>query len=64
MTKEFGNIFAVSGLKFSIREGEIFGILGHNGAGKTTLISMLTGMFKASGGDAIIYGKSILNDMP
>ena len=50
-------------LKFSIREGEIFGILGHNGAGKTTLINMLTGMFKVSGGDAIIYGKSILNDI-
>jgi ABC-type multidrug transport system ATPase subunit len=24
---------------------------------------MLTGMFKASGGDAIIYGKSILDEM-
>ena len=49
----------MSDLTFSIKEGEIFGILGHNGAGKTTLISMLTGMFKASSGDAIIYGKSI-----
>jgi len=38
--------------------------LGHNGAGKTTLINILTGMFKATSGDAIIYGKSILKDMP
>jgi len=53
----------VSNIKFSIKEGEVFAILGHNGAGKTTLINMLTGMTGVSGGDAKIYGNSILTDI-
>ena len=59
LTKKFGDFTAVSNLKFSIKEGEVFTFLGHNGAGKTTTIYMLTGMLGASGGDASIYGFSI-----
>ena len=54
---------ALFGVNLSIQKGERVALLGPNGAGKTTLISMLTGMIKTSGGDAIIYGKSILNEM-
>lgn len=35
----------------------------HNGAGKTTTISMLTGLFHPSSGDAIILGNSIIDGM-
>jgi ABC-type siderophore export system fused ATPase/permease subunit len=59
LTKKFGSFTAVDALQFSIRKGEIFTLLGHNGAGKTTAINMLTGMLKATRGDAIIYGKRI-----
>jgi ABC-type multidrug transport system ATPase subunit len=59
LTKKFGSLTAVNNLSFSIKKGEIFTILGHNGAGKTTAISMLTGMFKASGGSASVYGYKI-----
>jgi ATP-binding cassette subfamily A (ABC1) protein 3 len=59
LTKTFGEFTAVNKLKFSIKEGEIFAFLGHNGAGKTTAIYMLTGMLKASSGDAYVYGNSI-----
>ena len=37
-------------------EGQIFALLGHNGAGKTTTISMLTGIIKASLGQASVFG--------
>ena len=47
----------------SIKKGEIFTILGHNGAGKTTAIYMLTGVLKATSGDATVYGQSISKDM-
>jgi len=53
----------VNKLSFSIRQGEIFTILGHNGAGKTTAIYMLTGVHKANGGDAYVYGSSIRKDI-
>jgi ABC-type multidrug transport system ATPase subunit len=36
----------------SIKQNEIFTILGHNGAGKTTAINMLTGMLKTTSGTA------------
>ena len=63
MTKKFDNFSAVDNISFSIKEGEVFSILGHNGAGKTTLINMLTGMFGCSSGDALVYGRSIKTEM-
>jgi len=63
LTKTFGNLKAINNINLSIKEGEVFAILGHNGAGKTTLINILTGMFSTTSGDAIVYGKSILTDL-
>jgi len=40
-------------------KGEIFGFLGPNGAGKTTLISVLTGMYPPTAGNAYISGREI-----
>jgi ABC-type multidrug transport system ATPase subunit len=54
---------AVNGVSFTINEGEVFSFLGHNGAGKTTTINLLCGMYEASGGDALIYGRSIRTEM-
>ena len=47
----------------SIKQGEIFTILGHNGAGKTTAIYMLTGVLSPTSGDATIYGNKISDSM-
>jgi ABC-type multidrug transport system ATPase subunit len=44
-----------------INRGELFGLLGPNGAGKTTLISMLTGMFRPTSGNAWMAGNDIKN---
>jgi ABC-2 type transport system ATP-binding protein len=63
LSKTFGNFTAVNKLKFSIKQGEIFTILGHNGAGKTTAIYMLTGMLQPTDGDASIYGYKISENM-
>ena len=38
-------------------------MLGQNGAGKTTIINMLCGFLKPTSGDAIIFGKSIRDDI-
>lgn len=63
LTKKFGEFTAVNKLTVSIKEGEIFTLLGHNGAGKTTAIYMLTGVLHPSGGDAYMYGNSITTQL-
>ncbi|XP_053687488.1 phospholipid-transporting ATPase ABCA3-like [Sabethes cyaneus] len=54
---------AVQGLNLNMFEGQITVLLGHNGAGKTTTMSMLTGLFPATSGTAIINGYDIASDM-
>jgi ABC-type multidrug transport system ATPase subunit len=44
LAKSFGQVQAVAGVDFDVREAELFGFLGPNGAGKTTTINMLTGL--------------------
>jgi ABC-2 type transport system ATP-binding protein len=62
LSKKYGDFIAVKGVSFDIQEGEIFSLLGPNGAGKTTTISMLSTLYDASGGDALIGGYSIKTD--
>jgi ABC-type Na+ transport system ATPase subunit NatA len=54
---------AVADLSLNMYYGEIFALLGHNGAGKTTTISMLTGMYPPTSGDARLGDKWITSDM-
>ncbi len=62
LTKKYGGLTAVDNVSFSVREGELFSILGLNGAGKTTIIKILSCLIKPTGGDAIILGSSILEN--
>ena len=50
---------ANKGISLKINRGELFGLLGPNGAGKTTFISMLTGMYKPTSGNAWMAGYDI-----
>ena len=56
-------VVAVDNVTFNAFEGEITALLGHNGAGKTTTMSMLTGLFSPTSGDAKINGYNIRSDM-
>jgi ABC-2 type transport system ATP-binding protein len=60
--KAFGEVKAVDGASFRVRQGEIFSLLGPNGAGKTTMLSMLSCLLHPAGGDAAVMGHSILKD--
>ncbi|MCD6105826.1 MAG: ATP-binding cassette domain-containing protein [Thermoplasmata archaeon] len=62
LTKRFGNLTAVDGVSFSVREGEIFGFLGPNGAGKTTTINMLITLLRPTAGEAWVAGHSVLRE--
>lgn len=58
LTKYYGEKLAVSNLNFSLKEGEIVGLLGLNGSGKTTTIRMLTGFLIPTEGEILIDGVS------
>ena len=44
LSKRFGDLVAVDGISFGVKQGEIFGILGPNGAGKTTTLECVEGL--------------------
>jgi ABC-2 type transport system ATP-binding protein len=56
LRKSYGTIDAVSGVDFSVDEGEIFALLGPNGAGKTTTLEILEGFRRRDKGDVEVLG--------
>lgn len=59
LTKDFGEIVAVSDLSFKARSGEIIALLGPNGAGKSTLMNMITGYLAPTSGNIKVMEKDI-----
>jgi ABC-type glutathione transport system ATPase component len=53
---------AVKNLSFAVEERTVFGLLGPNGAGKSTLISIMTGLYPATSGEAVVAGFNIKTD--
>ncbi|MBF0217698.1 MAG: ABC transporter ATP-binding protein [Candidatus Omnitrophica bacterium] len=49
--------WAVDGVSFELKRGEVLGIIGRNGAGKTTLLKLLNGIFMPDRGAIKIWGK-------
>src|SRR4249920_3590224 len=56
LTKRYGQTTVVRDISFSVRRGEIFGLLGPNGSGKTTTILMLMGLTEISDGEVRLFG--------
>ena len=64
LSKRYKEKTAVNNLNLTVREGELYGLLGVNGAGKSTTIKMLSTLTQPTGGDAQILGSSIISDAP
>jgi drug efflux transport system ATP-binding protein len=57
LKKKYGDLHAVCGTTFSVRKGEIFGLIGPDGAGKTSIFQMLAGVMEASSGSAEVFSR-------
>lgn len=53
---------APAGLSFTVRRGEIFGIIGPDGAGKSTLFRILCSLLEPQEGSAIVDGYDVVRD--
>ena len=59
----FGATKALSGISFTLKEGEVVGLLGPNGAGKSTLMRILSGYYTNWDGDVNFFEKSYRNHL-
>ena len=59
LRKAYGDVEALAGVSFSVREGEVFGLLGPNGAGKSTTVRILTTLTSPDAGRATVAGHDV-----
>lgn len=60
VTKKYGNFTAVDNITFTVKDGEVVGLLGQNGAGKSTTMNMITGFIEPTAGTIIVNGFDII----
>jgi ABC-2 type transport system ATP-binding protein len=63
LTKCYTAVPAVSGVTFSLNQGEVLGFLGSNGSGKSTTVKMLTGLLAPTQGQIFSNGANIQSDL-
>lgn len=62
VSKRYGPTEAVRNVSFSVRAGELFGLIGPDGAGKTTLFKMLVTLLLPDRGRATVAGHDVVRD--
>jgi ABC-2 type transport system ATP-binding protein len=64
LQKNYGKFTAVKDVSFTVRKGEIFGLLGRNGAGKTTTVECLQGLRHFDKGYVSVLGLNPVTEAP
>ncbi|HCE11584.1 MAG TPA: 3-dehydroquinate dehydratase [Enterococcus sp.] len=59
LVKKYGTTLALKDLSLTIRQGEIFGFLGHNGAGKSTTIKSMVSILQPTSGEIFVDGQAL-----
>lgn len=62
LTKSFGSLAVLRGVRLHVRRGRVTAVLGHNGAGKTTLIKSILGLTRPDGGTIHLDGQPVTGD--
>jgi signal transduction histidine kinase len=64
LSKQFGELTALSEVTFTLDPGEVLGVVGQRGAGKSTLFQLLTGVYPPSSGEIVFAGKRVVFTRP
>ena len=64
LTKRYGKKYALDKADLSVREGEIYGLIGRNGAGKTTLLKLVNSQIRSTSGEILLGGKRLRFGQP
>lgn len=62
LVKRYKELVALDHFNLTVKNGEIFGLLGPNGSGKTTTINCILSLLKYDKGDIKIFGKEMRPD--
>ncbi|MBQ7009625.1 MAG: ABC transporter ATP-binding protein [Ruminococcus sp.] len=63
VTKAFNAHKALDNVDMTINKGSVYGLLGSNGAGKSTILRLLSGIYRQEGGEVLIEGKPIYDNV-
>lgn len=64
LTKQYGKHIAINNVNISVKQGDIYGLIGRNGAGKTTILRLISGLAKPTAGDVYLWGENSQNALP
>jgi len=64
LTKYYGALVGIRDLSFTVRPGEVLGLLGPNGSGKSTTVKILTGLMHPTAGAVTLEGIDVFVDPP
>jgi ABC-2 type transport system ATP-binding protein len=59
LSRRYGDVVALDGLSFTVREGQMFGFVGPNGAGKTTTMRIVLGVLEPDRGEVRWRGRPV-----
>lgn len=62
LAKHFGQVKALNGISFEVKEGTVLGLLGPNGSGKTTTVRILSTLLTPDSGSATVGGFDVVKD--
>ena len=63
LTMRFSGLVALDNVSFTVKENEIFSLIGPNGSGKTTLFNCINGFNKPQNGTINFCGNDLLNKL-
>lgn len=62
ISKNFGDVKALSNVTLNIEENKIYGLLGRNGAGKTTLLNIINNRIYPDEGTITLNGENVIEN--